>query len=454
MVMESINPATEEVLETFEELTDRQLEMAVNASQEAFEPWAGASFTERSKVLKATAERLRTEVAALAGLITREMGKPIGEARGEIHKCAWVCEYYADHGEGFLASEAVTTDASRSYVRYAPLGTILAVMPWNFPFWQVFRAAAPTLMAGNTVLLKHASNVPACAARIERILADAGLPIGAFQNLPIGSSRIEGIIQDPRIRAVTLTGSEAAGRKVAAQAGDAIKKTVLELGGSDPFIVLADADLDAAARTAATARTINSGQSCIAAKRFIVEESVADDFLERLRMQLEQLSLGDPTQEATQIGPQARADLRDELHRQVQASVRAGAKLLLGGEPESGRGYFYPVTLLDRVVEGMPVADEETFGPVAPIMRVADADTAVAVANRSRYGLGAAVWSADTERAEAVAQRLDVGAVFINQMVKSDPRLPFGGVKVSGYGRELGHHGIREFTNIQTVGVD
>ena len=453
MVMESINPATGEVVEVFEELSDEQLGLALNASERAGADWAGTPFPQRRDVLQRAAALLREQKGELGALITREMGKPVREARAEVEKCAWVCEYYADEGEGFLADDPVASDATRSYVRYAPLGTVLAVMPWNFPFWQVFRAAAPTLMAGNAMLLKHASNVPACAARIEGLLDEAGLPVGVFQNLAIASSRVEAVIQDPRVRAVTLTGSEAAGRKVATTAGAALKKSVLELGGSDPFIVLSDADVEEAARVAATARTINSGQSCIAAKRFIVVDEVADAFVERLQAHLQELALGDPAEETTAIGPQARSDLRDELHRQVQDSVKAGARLLLGGEPTPGKGYFYPVTLLDGVAEGMPAADEETFGPLAPVIRVKDADAAVALANRSRYGLGGAVWSQDREWAEAVGQRLEVGAVFINGMVKSDPRLPFGGVKASGYGRELGAFGIREFTNIQTVWV-
>ncbi|MFA9461434.1 NAD-dependent succinate-semialdehyde dehydrogenase [Thiohalorhabdus methylotrophus] len=453
MVMESINPATEEVLDVFEELTDQQLETALEASRQGHEAWARASFSHRRQVLEQAGRLLRQEADAHARMITREMGKPVGEARGEVEKCAWACDYYAEQGERFLAPEPVDTDASRSYVRYAPLGPVLAVMPWNFPFWQVFRAAAPTLMAGNAMLLKHASNVPACAAAIEGILAEAGLPQGVFQNLPIGSGRVEGVINDPRVRAVTLTGSETAGRKVAAAAGSALKKTVLELGGSDPFLVLEDADLDEAARLAATARNINSGQSCIAAKRFIVVDTVADAFVERLRARLAELPVGDPTAPETRIGPQARGDLRDTLHRQVRDSVKGGARLLLGGEIPGGKGFFYPPTLLDGVTEEMPVAREETFGPVAPVLRVPDEEAAVALANHSRYGLGGAVWSGDRERAEAVGQRLDVGCVFINGMVKSDPRLPFGGVKASGYGRELGQHGIREFTNIQSVWI-
>ncbi|MEF8793394.1 NAD-dependent succinate-semialdehyde dehydrogenase [Thiohalorhabdus sp.] len=453
MVMESINPATEEVVEVFEELTDRQLEKAIDAAQEAYGSWSRTSFAQRRHVLQQAAAQLRANAADYGALITREMGKPAKEARGEVEKCAWVCDYYAENGESFLASDPVDSDASRSYVRYAPLGPVLAVMPWNFPFWQAFRAAVPTLMAGNPVLLKHASNVPACAARIEAVFAEAALPGGAFQNLAIGSGRVQGVIEDPRVRAVTLTGSESAGRKVAAQAGAALKKTVLELGGSDPFIVLEDADLEEAARVATIARTINSGQSCIAAKRFIVVDAVADAFRDRLRQHLDGLVVGNPAEPGTEIGPQARGDLRDALHDQVTRSLQAGAETVLGGSMPSGEGFYYPITLLDRVSEGMPVADEETFGPVAPIIRVADDAQAVAVANRSRYGLGGAIWSADRERAERLAQRLDVGAVFVNGLVKSDPRLPFGGVKASGYGRELGPYGIREFTNIQTVWI-
>ncbi len=453
MVMESLNPATEHVMELFEELSDTQLERVLEASREAFAGWSRTSFKQRRQILHKAATDLRSNIEECGAQITREMGKPITEARAEVAKCAWACEHFAEHSETLLAADPIETEASRSYVRYAPLGPILIVMPWNFPFWQVFRAAVPMLMAGNTVLLKHAFNVPACAARIESLLANAGLPEGVFQNLAIGSSRVGPIINDSRVRGVTLTGSETAGREIAAQAGTALKKTVLELGGSDPFIVLANADMGEAAQAAALARAINSGQSCVAAKRFIVVEEVADSFLDRFRTALSELRVGDPTEEATQVGPLARADLRDALHRQVTESLQAGADLLLGGELPDGRGFYYPVTLLDQVGEAMPVAQEETFGPVAPLIRVANEEQAVAVANRSRYGLGASVWSGSQEHGETIAQRLEVGVAFVNDSVKSDPRLPFGGVKTSGYGRELGTPGIREFTNIQTVWI-
>jgi succinate-semialdehyde dehydrogenase/glutarate-semialdehyde dehydrogenase len=451
--MQSVNPATGEVLESFEELSEGDLEAALTTAADTFSQWSQTELEERSRLLRAAAEQLRDNAATFGELITQEMGKPLGEARGEVEKCAWVCEYYADNGADFLADEPHASDALRSYVRYAPLGPVLAIMPWNFPFWQVFRAAAPTLMAGNVLLLKHASNVPTCAQAIADVFTAAGFPQGACTNLAIGASRVEGVIRDSRVAAVTLTGSEAAGRKVAAVAGESLKKTVLELGGSDPFIVLEGTDLDEAARIAATARTINSGQSCIAAKRFIVADAVAVDFVARFREHLEALKVGDPTAEDTHIGPQARGDLRDELHRQVRESVDAGAHCLLGGKLPEGPGYFYPVTLLDHVTEGMTVAREETFGPVAPVIRVADADEAVAVANRSRFGLGGAVFGPDADSAERVARRLESGAAFANGLVKSDPRLPFGGIKDSGYGRELGRHGIREFTNTQTIWV-
>jgi succinate-semialdehyde dehydrogenase/glutarate-semialdehyde dehydrogenase len=451
--MQSVNPATGEVVETYAEMADDELEAALASASRAFNHWSTTSLEERSRLLKAAADHLRDNADRYGGLITREMGKPLGEARGEVEKCAWVCEYYADNGADFLADEPHPSDASRSYVRYAPLGPVLAVMPWNFPFWQVFRAAAPTLMAGNVLVLKHASNVPACAEAITTAFREAGFPEGAFTNLPIGSGRVEGVIRDGRIAAVTLTGSEPAGRKVAAVAGESLKKTVLELGGSDPFIVLEGADLDEAARVATTARTINSGQSCIAAKRFIVQDSIAEDFVERFRGRLEGLQLGDPAAEGTHIGPQARADLRDELHRQVTESIQAGARCLLGGDIPDRPGYFYPVTLLDGVTSDMTVGHEETFGPVAPVIRVRDTEEAVAVANSTRFGLGGAVYGPDGATAESVARRLESGAAFANGMVKSDPRLPFGGIKDSGYGRELSQHGIREFTNIQTVWV-
>ena len=403
--------------------------------------------------MREAAQILRTRRAEYARTMTIEMGKPIVQAEAEVDKCAWVCEYYADHAEAFLAEQPRETQASRSYVRFDPLGPVLAVMPWNFPFWQVFRFAAPALMAGNAGILKHASNVPRSALAIEEVFREAGFPRGLFSTVLVGSSAVAGLIADPRIVAVTLTGSELAGSKVAEQAGHALKKTVLELGGSDPFIVLADADIGAAARTAADARLINSGQSCIAAKRFIVVEPVADQFLDRFLDELRSRRMGDPLVRGTQVGPQARLDLRDSLHEQVAESVKRGAKLLLGGEVPAGKGAFYPPTLLAAVDKGMPAFDEETFGPVAAVIRAKDAADAVRLANDSAFGLGASLCTQDRVRAERMAAQIEAGAVFVNSLVTSDPRLPFGGIKRSGYGRELSEYGIREFVNIKSVWI-
>ena len=387
--------------------------------------------------MREAAQILRTRRAEYARTMTTEMGKPIVQAEAEVDKCAWVCEYYADHAEAFLAEQPRETQASRSYVRFDPLGPVLAVMPWNFPFWQVFRFAAPALMAGNAGILKHASNVPRSALAMEEVFREAGFPRGLFSTVLVGPSAVAGLIADPRIVAVTLTGSELAGSKVAEQAGYALKKTVLELGGSGPFIVLADADIGAAARTAADARLINSGQSCIAAKRFIVVEPVADQFLDRFLDELRSRRMGDPLVRGTQVGPQARLDLRDSLHEQVAESVKRGAKLLLGGEVPAGKGAFYPPTLLAAVDKGMPAFDEETFGPVAAVIRAKDEADAVRLANDSAFGLGASLCTQDRVRAERMAAQIEAGAVFVNSLVTSDPRLPFGGIKRSGYGREL-----------------
>src|SRR5881296_332952 len=381
------------------------------------------------------------------------MGKPIVEARAEIEKCAFGAEHFAQNAARYLADEEIRANTRRSVVAFEPLGVILAVMPWNFPFWQVIRFAAPALMAGNAAVLKHASNVPRCALEIEGVFRAAGLPEGLFGTVLVGPAAVPSLIADARIRAVTLTGSEGAGSQVAERAGRELKKTVLELGGSDPFVVLEDADLPRAARTAAAARLVNSGQSCIAAKRFIVVEEAAERFLELFVGEMRARKMGDPLSRDTQVGPQARADLRDALHRQVEESVRRGARLLLGGEIPPGKGAFYPPTLLSEVSEGMAAFDEETFGPVAAVIRAKDDADAVRLANKSQFGLGASVWTQDRTRAEHLAAQIESGSVFVNGIVKSDPRVPFGGIKRSGYGRELSEYGIREFVNIKTVWI-
>ncbi len=453
MNIQSINPATGEILESFKETSGQELDRILTGAHAAFLQWREVPFARRAQRMREAAQTLRTRRAEYARTMTLEMGKPIVQGEAEFDKCAWVCEYYADHAEAFLAEQPRETEASRSYVRFDPLGPVLAVMPWNFPFWQVFRFAAPALMAGNAGVLKHASNVPRCALAIEEVFREAGFPRGLFSTVLVGSSAVAALIANPRIVAVTLTGSDRAGSKVAEQAGRELKKTVLELGGSDPFIVLADADLAAAARTAAEARLINSGQSCIAAKRFIVVEPVADQFLDRFLDELRSRRMGDPLVRGTQVGPQARLDLRDSLHEQVAESVKRGAKLLLGGEVPAGKGAFYPPTLLAAVDKGMPAFDEETFGPVAAVIRAKDAADAVRLANDSAFGLGASLWTQDRARAERMAAQIEAGSVFVNGVVKSDPRLPFGGIKRSGYGRELSEYGIREFVNIKSVWI-
>jgi succinate-semialdehyde dehydrogenase / glutarate-semialdehyde dehydrogenase len=453
MAIQSVNPATGESLETIAESSREDVERALAAAHAAFLEWRNTRYVARAKPMRQAATMLRTRKPDYARVMTLEMGKPIVQAEAEIEKCAWACEYYADHAESLLAEQPRQTDASRSYVRFDPLGPILAVMPWNFPFWQVFRFAAPALMAGNAAILKHASNVPRCALTVEEIFRDAGFPRGLFATVLVGSSAVASLIADPRIAAATLTGSDRAGSQVAERAGRELKKTVLELGGSDPFIVLADADLNTAASTAADARLVNSGQSCIAAKRFIVVEAVADRFLDRFAHELRSRRVGDPLARETQVGPQARVDLRDALHRQVEESVKRGARLVLGGEIPAGKGAFYPPTLLVGVDKGMPAFDEETFGPVAAVVHAKDEAAAVRLANDSQFGLGASVWTQDRARAERMAAQIEAGSVFVNGLVKSDPRLPFGGIKRSGYGRELSEYGIREFVNIKSVWI-
>ena len=453
MTVQSLNPATGEVLETLEETSPQQIGRILAGARAAFTEWRTRPFAERALLMRAAGRELRARKAEYAMTMTREMGKPITQAEAEVEKCAGTCDYYAEHAEAFLAAEPRETDAARSYVRFDPLGVVLAVMPWNFPFWQVFRFAAPALMAGNAGILKHASNVPRCALQIEEVFQRAGFPEGLFRTVLAGSGAVKGLIADPRIAAVTLTGSERAGSAVAEQAGREVKKTVLELGGSDPFIVLADADLAAAARGAAEGRLINSGQSCIAAKRFIVVDAVADHFLERFKSELAARRMGDPAARETQVGPQARVDLRDQLHRQVTESIKRGARPLLGAEIPAGKGAFYPPTLLAAVDKGMPAFDEETFGPVAAVVRAKDEADAIRLANDSPFGLGAALWTRDRARAAGLAADIEAGAVFVNGVVKSDPRLPFGGVKRSGYGRELSEYGIREFVNVKSVWI-
>jgi succinate-semialdehyde dehydrogenase/glutarate-semialdehyde dehydrogenase len=403
--------------------------------------------------MRKVAALLKERAQELGRLAALEMGKPIKDGAAEATKCAWVCDFYAENAERFLAPREETSDGSRAYVRFDPIGVVLAVMPWNFPYWQVFRFIAPHIMAGNGGLLKHASNVPQCALAIEKLMHDAGFPKDLFRTLLIGSKPVRGIILDDRIAAATITGSEPAGKSVAAAAGEAIKPSVLELGGSDPFIVLADADLEQAAKTAAVARTINAGQSCICAKRFIVEAPVYDAFLERFTAAMKAVRVGDPTKADTDIGPQARADLRDEMHGIVKQAIEEGARVVMGCEVPKGPGAFYPVSILADVKRTNVAAKEELFGPVAVVMKAATADEAVEIANDSRFGLGASLWTRDPAQVERLVPRIEAGAVFVNGMVKSDPRLPFGGVKTSGYGRELGLEGIRAFVNVKTVWV-
>ncbi len=453
MAVESINPATEEVMQRYEEASGADIEKAMDASIRTFADWRKTSFEHRAGLMRAAAADLRKEKARLAKLITQEMGKPIVEAEAEVEKCALCCDHYAENAQAYMADLPHPSSATDSYVAFDPIGPVLAVMPWNFPFWQVFRFAAPALMAGNTGILKHASNVPGCSLEIAAVFRRAGFPEAAFQSLLINSSNIEKMIQDSRIRAVTLTGSDITGSKVASAAGKALKKTVLELGGSDPFIVLKDADLRLAVATGITARNQNSGQSCIAAKRFIVEDAIADEFEARFAGAAEALHLGDPMDRDTKVGPLARGDLRESLDDQVKRSAKDGAKIAAGGSAPERKGFFYKPTVITGVTREQPVFSEETFGPVAAIIRARDEAHAIELANDTPFGLGAALWTRDIDKARRLSRDIEAGAVFINGMVASDPRLPFGGIKRSGYGRELSEFGIREFVNVKTIWI-
>lgn len=453
MRFESINPTTGERLASFDLTPPRELDAILSRARFAQRAWRETSLAERARPLRALAELLRARADELARTMALEMGKPLSDGVAEAKKCAWVCDHYADHAEAYLAERVERTDADRSYVRFDPLGVVLAIMPWNFPLWQVLRFFAPNVMAGNGVVLKHAPSVPQCALAIASLVEDAGFPPDLFRSVFVDVSELPRLIADDRVAGVTLTGSERAGRAVAAQAGKALKPVVLELGGSDPFVVLADADIERAAKIAAAARTINAGQSCIAAKRFIVEGAVYDAFLDGMARAMRALTLGDPLDPRTSIGPQARRDLRDALHAQVTAGIQRGARVVLGCEVPPGPGWFYPPSVLSDVTHDSPVASDELFGPVAAVMRAEDEAEAIRLANATRFGLGASLWTRDVARAEALAARVEAGAVFVNGLVKSDPRLPFGGVKASGLGRELGLEGARAFTNAKTVWI-
>jgi len=452
---ETTNPATGEPLATYAVDDEAAVEATLDTATERFDAWRDRRIAEREALLDDVATVLRDGKEEYAALITDEVGKPINQSRAEVEKCAWVCEYYAERAAEQLQDERLDgAPGTKTYVSYEPLGPVLAIMPWNYPFWQVFRFAAPHLTAGNVGLLKHAPNTLGCAQAIVSIFREAGYPEGTFSSLQIPTDRVAGVIADDRVAAVTLTGSTRAGRAVAAESGAALKKTVLELGGSDPFVVLDDAPVETVAERAVTARTQNAGQSCIAAKRFVVHEAVYDEFLDAVARRMEALTVGDPTDEATDVGPLARADILGQLDEQVQASVDVGATVVTGGEPLARDGHYYPPTVLTDVPDGCPAADEELFGPVATVTAVPDESAAVHVANDTDFGLGASVWTADADRGEALVPEIDAGNVFVNQIVQSDPRLPFSGIKDSGYGTELSTHGIREFTNAKTVWVE
>lgn len=452
MSIHSINPTNGQIIQSYRAHSSEEINAFIAGTHQAWEKWRESSWSLRSDLLFTVAKNLRIKKEELAVLMALEMGKPIHGGRAEIEKCADVCEYYAKNAEQFLQDEPVSTDASKSYVNFQPLGIVLAIMPWNFPFWQVFRFLAPALMAGNAALLKHASNVYGCAVEIEKIILESGFPENLFHTLIIPGNEVNQVIEHPLVRAVTLTGSTEAGKKVAAKAASLLKKSVLELGGSDPCLILEDADLEFAAENCVNSRIINSGQSCIAAKRFIVVKSIEKEFIELFKQKMAAKIMGDPLDSNTDIGPQARTDLRDELHQQVLKSIDMGAKCILGGEISEGAHSYYPPTILTEVKKGMPAYEEELFGPVAAIITAEDEHHAIQIANDSIFGLGAAIYTQNVGRGEEIAaNHLEAGSCFVNAVVKSDPRLPFGGIKESGYGRELGLYGIREFVNIKTV---
>jgi len=450
--MKAINPYTGKVCGTYPKHTEKEVFQILNDVNSANSGWKQTSFAKRSSLMLRLAELLADKKDWLSDLITSEMGKLKRESLAELEKCAWVCRYYAENAEQFLRPETIKTEATHSFISYQPIGTVLAIMPWNFPFWQVFRFLAPALMAGNTGVLKHASNVPGCALAIEQLVEEAGFPANVFRTLLVSGSDVQPIIENQTIKAITLTGSTPAGKAVASVAGAALKKTVLELGGSDPYIILSDADVKEAARLSAAGRLLNAGQSCIGAKRFIVMDAVYDKFRQEFLKHMEAANFGDPMNETSKMGPMARADLRDELHEQVKASIKLGAQLVCGGYIPEGEGAFYPATVLEAIKPGMPAYDEELFGPVAALFRVQSEEEAIFIANDTVFGLGAAIFTSNHEKALKLAEKgIEAGCVFINDFVKSDPRLPFGGVKQSGYGRELSLVGIREFVNIKTV---
>ena len=451
--MKAINPATGEVIQDYPSHSDQEVQEILEQAQSAFESWRNTDFSHRSALMKKAAGVLESNKTRYAKLMSLEMVKPITQAAGEVDKCIWVCNYYADNAESMLADEPAESDGSKAYVAFQPLGVILAVMPWNYPMWQVFRFAAPSLMAGNAGVLKHASNVPGSALAIEEVFREAGFPENIFRTLMIGARQVDAVIESDIVKAVTLTGSEPAGTHVASTAAKIVKKAVLELGGSDPFIVLDDVNVDTCAVQAANGRMLNAGQSCIAAKRFIVVESIADDFVERFRAAMEDQVVGDPLDEKTTVGPLAKEEFVGDLVELIEDARKKGAAIVTGGSRPDGPGSYLLPTIVDKVSAGMRLYDEEAFGPVASVIRVVDESEAIAVANGSRFGLGGSVWTKDAKRGERVARQVESGAVFVNGITKSDPRLPFGGIKKSGYGRELSHYGIREFVNIKTIWV-